>query len=696
MKKRILSLLLAIVMVLSLIPATVLTANAAGKTMVGIEIKGSGYEKRGSYYFPEFDSNHLVADDGSKQGSYSYSTLCYDEACIPYYYISEEPELGETYYFYVEFSCRSDVVYDVTNANSSIEIDGFSKGRVIDVENDGAFYHVYCSIMYGELTGGVKAVASSVQYDSELGGYAPQFTTLKAVSTEGKELEPIKIQDGQYYYSYYGAESGCLYKTNRGTSFSDKLTTEPQVGETYYSYILLNSIDGNLNIEEELVDIQIPGYDVEYIDCYERDMGFTSLVVYSVTKKPIWVGGVGMFDGDYLAVGATTTTTTQPSGGYAYYKDGKLTLNNYSYEGKGYKYDSYIGAYATVYAERELTVELVGTNTLKQTNYNHDAIFVGDDFEGYLTIQGDGSLNATAGFGISARSTITVNGGTIVCTCTYDGMCTYNQDIIINGGNVTASGSRQYGIRAMKGSVVINGGNATATGGSKAIDCDPSDSFSVAEGMKIQASTTVDGELGEYVAANHDSYKKIVITEKPVDPVKPNPFTDVKEGDFYYAPVLWAVENGITAGATPTTFNPGGPCLRAHVVTFLHRTEGNPEPTSNKNPFTDVKPGDFFYKPVLWAVEKNITSGTSATTFGSLQNCNRAAVVTFLWRAAGSPNPTSTKNPFVDVKSTDFFYKPVLWAVENGITAGLDATHFGPTNGCNRAQVVTFLYRFYN
>ena len=175
-----------------------------------------------------------------------------------------------------------------------------------------------------------------------------------------------------------------------------------------------------------------------------------------------------------------------------------------------------------------------------------------------------------------------------------------------------------------------------------------------------------------------------------------NPFTDVPEGSFYYEPVLWAVENGITNGATATTFNPGGTCLRAHVVTFLHRADGNPEPGSSNNPFTDVKSSDFFYKPVLWAVEKGITNGTSETTFGSFANCNRAAVVTFLWRAAGSPEPESTDNPFVDVKTTDFFYKPVLWAAENGITSGIDATHFGPTADCNRAQVVTFLYRAYN
>ena len=175
-----------------------------------------------------------------------------------------------------------------------------------------------------------------------------------------------------------------------------------------------------------------------------------------------------------------------------------------------------------------------------------------------------------------------------------------------------------------------------------------------------------------------------------------NPFTDVPAGAFYEDPVLWAVENSITTGATADSFNPNGECLRAHVVTFLHRAAQNPEPSSTNNPFTDVKSSDFFYKPVLWAVEKNITNGTSADQFGSFATCNRAAVVTFLWRAAGSPEPESTDNPFADVKSTDFFYKPVLWAIENGITNGVDATHFGPTTACNRAQVVTFLYRAYN
>lgn len=173
-------------------------------------------------------------------------------------------------------------------------------------------------------------------------------------------------------------------------------------------------------------------------------------------------------------------------------------------------------------------------------------------------------------------------------------------------------------------------------------------------------------------------------------------FTDVPAGSFYEKPVQWALEKGITNGATETTFDPNGACLRIHVVTFLWRAAGKPEPGSPRNPFADVKNGDFFYKPVLWAVENGVTNGTSANTFGSYDICSRAQVVTFLWRAAGCPEPKDSVNPFVDVKSTDFFYKPVLWAVENGITNGLDANHFGPNAGCSRAQVATFLYRAYN
>ena len=174
-----------------------------------------------------------------------------------------------------------------------------------------------------------------------------------------------------------------------------------------------------------------------------------------------------------------------------------------------------------------------------------------------------------------------------------------------------------------------------------------------------------------------------------------NPFTDVPEGAFYFDPVLWAVENSITSGTSATTFDPNGQCMRAHVVTFLWRAAGQPEPTNTENPFVDVKETDFYYKAVLWAVEKGITNGVSATHFGPFAYCNRAQVVTFLYRAMGSPAIAATECPFNDVADGAWYEAPILWAVENSITNGMGAGLFGVNTICNRAQVVTFLYRTY-
>ena len=177
------------------------------------------------------------------------------------------------------------------------------------------------------------------------------------------------------------------------------------------------------------------------------------------------------------------------------------------------------------------------------------------------------------------------------------------------------------------------------------------------------------------------------------DPEPPGQFTDVKESSYCYEPVLWAVENGITTGMSATKFMPDNPCTRAQVVTFLWRAAGEPLPVSGKNPFTDVKSSAYYYNAVLWAVEQGITTGMSATSFGPDRPCTRGQVVTFLHRAAGETEPESAGNPFTDVKESGFYYKAVLWAVENGITTGMSATRFEPGRTCTRGQVVTFLYR---
>ena len=209
-----------------------------------------------------------------------------------------------------------------------------------------------------------------------------------------------------------------------------------------------------------------------------------------------------------------------------------------------------------------------------------------------------------------------------------------------------------------------------------------------------------DSYVDNYVDASGHTFgsdgkaeKCTVCGEKNPDYKPPVNFKDVVPGAYYADAVAWAVANGITTGTSATTFSPEDGCTRGQVVTFLWRTAGSPEPTGARNPFRDVKESDYFYKAVLWAVENEITVGTSANEFSPEDVCTRGQIVTFLWRANGKPSPAITKNPFLDVSTADYFHTAVLWAVEKKITLGTDATHFSPSDTCTRGQVVTFLYR---
>ena len=181
--------------------------------------------------------------------------------------------------------------------------------------------------------------------------------------------------------------------------------------------------------------------------------------------------------------------------------------------------------------------------------------------------------------------------------------------------------------------------------------------------------------------------------ERPTPTPAENPFADIRESAYYHDPVLWAVANNVTNGTSDTTFSPDEGCTRAQVVTFLWRAAGKPDPASSESPFSDVKEGAYYYNAVLWAVEKGITNGTSDKTFSPDETCTRAQIVTFLWRYEEQPAPAGTNNPFADVKPNAYFDSAVLWAVEKGITNGTSATTFDPEDTCTRAQVVTFLYR---
>ncbi|MCH5187186.1 MAG: S-layer homology domain-containing protein [Oscillospiraceae bacterium] len=168
-------------------------------------------------------------------------------------------------------------------------------------------------------------------------------------------------------------------------------------------------------------------------------------------------------------------------------------------------------------------------------------------------------------------------------------------------------------------------------------------------------------------------------------------FTDLDDGAFYLKPVEWAVNEGITSGISNNTFGTDEPCTRAQIVTFLWRAAGSPEIRS-VNPFDDVNRNDYYYDAVLWAVEQGITSGTSDDTFSPDMPCTRAQAVSFLYREKDSPSVRGT-NSFIDLTPGAYYADAVQWSVNNGVTAGTGDNTFSPDQDCTRAEIVTFMYR---
>lgn len=239
------------------------------------------------------------------------------------------------------------------------------------------------------------------------------------------------------------------------------------------------------------------------------------------------------------------------------------------------------------------------------------------------------------------------------------------------------------------GTITPSGNVTVKAGADQAFAIQPNSGYTVS---KVLVDGTDVGAVTSYTFKNVTANHTIEAVFAKVEAKPTNPFVDVAEGTYYYDPVLWAVANGITSGVDATHFDPNGTCTRAHAVTFLWRAAGQPEPKTTQMPFKDVKAGSYYEKAVLWAVENKITNGTSTTTFSPDKNCTRAQIVTFLWRSEGEPYASDSNNPFTDIAS-DYYMDAVFWAVKEGITNGTTPTTFSPNDRCNRAQIVTFIYR---
>ena len=262
-----------------------------------------------------------------------------------------------------------------------------------------------------------------------------------------------------------------------------------------------------------------------------------------------------------------------------------------------------------------------------------------------------------------------------------------------SGGS--SSSSRRYDVSAPSvkhGDVTVSPKSASK-GDTVTITVKPDSGYELdtltvkdANGSKIKVKDKGDGKFTFTMPAS-----KVTVSAEFAE-IKTLDFADVSTDAYYYEAVKWAAKKGITGGTGDGTFNPNGACTRAHIVTFLWRAAGSPEPKSTVS-FADVPAGSYYAKAVAWAVENGITLGTGDGTFSPNATCTRAQSVTFLYRALGTA-PT-TVNGFTDVTADAFYADAVAWAVESGVTNGTFASTFSPNNGCTRAQIVTFLYRAY-
>ena len=256
-----------------------------------------------------------------------------------------------------------------------------------------------------------------------------------------------------------------------------------------------------------------------------------------------------------------------------------------------------------------------------------------------------------------------------------------------------SSGYSYYTIKATAGtggSISPSGNVSVREGRDQTFTITPDKSYAVSN-VKIDGKSI--GAVKSYTFENVSRTHTIeVIFMKANGNPQTGVFVDVATGSYYEDAVDWAVENGITKGTDDTHFSPDGICTRAQAVTFLWRAAGSPKPETRTMPFADIPAGSYYYDAVLWAVENDITKGTSDTTFSPNMTCSRAQIVTFLWRSEKSP-AAGTVNPFADVKSAAYYADAVLWAAKEDITKGTTNTTFSPDADCTRAQIVTFLWR---
>ncbi len=318
-----------------------------------------------------------------------------------------------------------------------------------------------------------------------------------------------------------------------------------------------------------------------------------------------------------------------------------------------------------------------------------DSVAWSSDNEAVATVNESGLVTAVS----NGSATITATAGNVSAACTVT-VTTYTS----GGGSSDDDSDPTYSVtlpKNVKGGEVKTSHRYAEQGNTVTITVDPDkgyelDELTVTDSKGKELDLTDKGN-GKYTFKMPGTRVEVEVSFKLIETEPEAPaFADVPASAYYADAVAWAVEQGITSGTSATTFSPDMSCTRAQIVTFLWRANGSPK-ADGANPFTDVSADAYYYDAVLWAVKEGITSGTSATTFSPDATVTRGQTVTFLYRAAGAPAVSG--GGFADVAADAYYADAVAWAVKEGITSGTGATTFSPDAACTRGQIVTFMYR---
>ena len=330
------------------------------------------------------------------------------------------------------------------------------------------------------------------------------------------------------------------------------------------------------------------------------------------------------------------------------------------------------------------------TATVEPANAANKTVTWNSSNSGVATVASNGKVTAVSSG--TATITVTTEDGNKTATCTVTVSRASS-----GGGSSDDDDEPTYNValpsKVTGGDIKVTPRNAEK-GETVTITVDPDKGYELdklvitdRKGKELDLTEKADNKFTFKMPA---SRVDIEVSFRLIETEPENPFTDISKSDYFYDAVLWAVEQGITSGTSDTTFSPNASCTRAQMVTFLWRANGSPK-ASGVNPFTDVSADAYYYDAVLWAAEKGITSGTSDTTFSPDAVLTRGQTVTFLWRANGSPAVSG--GSFSDVAADAYYASAVAWAVSEGVTSGTGGNSFSPDADCTRGQIVTFMYR---